>query len=57
MYKCMVLELLSGTEGESLQMYLEVGFNKLRCLVQIWHSVVPDMADSQSQRFRSRPKK
>lgn len=37
-------------------MYLEIGFNKLRCLVQIWHSVVPDMENSQSQRFRTRPK-
>lgn len=37
-------------------MYLEIGFNKIRCLVQIWHSVVPDMENSQSQRFRTRPK-
>lgn len=24
--------------------------------MQIWHSVVPDMENSQSQRFRTRPK-
>lgn len=51
----MVLELLLGTEGESL-LYLEVVFNKLRCLVQVWLSDVPDMENSQAQRFKTRPK-
>lgn len=29
---------------------------KLRCFVQVWHSAVSDMENSQSQRFTTRPK-